>query len=361
MSTPLTSTERRRYARHLSLSEIGEAGQRRLRDSAVLVVGAGGLGSPCLLYLAAAGVGRLGLIDFDEVDLSNLQRQILYGEADLGTPKAQAAAQRLRDLNPQITIEAHNARLSADNALDLLARYDVIVDGSDRFSTRYLVSDTCEILCKPLVYAAIQSFEGQLAVFHHKGGPSLRDLFAEPPPPGLAPRCAEAGVLGVLPGLLGTLQASEAIKVLLDLGEPLSGRLLIVDALGPHFRTLRVARDPGRTPVSDLSAHRPPPWTALDPHQAAARWASGWRPTLLDVRSPPEIEADPLHPQALQIEAGSVTPSLLPGGEILVSCASGVRSTLTLTRLVEAGLAPDLLYEIRGGLRALQSAGVELE
>jgi len=211
----LSTDERARYARHLTLSEVGEAGQARLRDGSVAVVGAGGLGSPCLLYLAAAGVGRIGIIDDDRVDASNLQRQVLHGTAGLGRAKAHSAHERLSDLNPLVTLDVHPERLTPDNALRILEPYDVVVDGTDNFSARYLINDACEILDKPLVYGAIQRFEGQLSVFNHQGGPTYRDLFPEPPPPELAPNCAEAGVLGVLPGVIGTLQATEVIKLLL--------------------------------------------------------------------------------------------------------------------------------------------------
>jgi sulfur-carrier protein adenylyltransferase/sulfurtransferase len=356
MPTPLTPAERARYARHLSLPEIGERGQLALRDSAVLVVGAGGLGSPCLLYLAAAGVGRLGLIDFDRVDESNLQRQVLYGRGAVGAPKADAARARLADLNPEIAIEAHDARLTADNALELLRGYDVIVDGSDRFSTRYLVSDACEILGKPLVYAAIQSFEGQLAVFNHRGGPTLRDLFPEPPPPELAPSCADAGVLGVLPGILGTLQASEALKLLLGIGEPLSGRLLLVDALGPSFRTLRLARDPGREPVADLSAHAAP-WTAFDPVEVRARLLAGWRAAWVDVRTAFEHAEDRIEGTALRREPSEIAPDDLPDGDVILYCGSGVRSAAAARALVAAGAVPTRIFELRGGLRAWRAMG----
>ncbi|TVQ93549.1 MAG: molybdopterin-synthase adenylyltransferase MoeB [Deltaproteobacteria bacterium] len=357
MSEPLSPAERARYARHLSLPEIGEAGQRILRDRAVVVVGAGGLGSPCLLYLAAAGVGRLGLVDFDNVDVSNLQRQVLYGQADVGAPKVSAAERRLGDLNPHITIEPHAVRLSADNALSILGSYDLVIDGSDRFSTRYLVSDACEILGKPLVYAAIQSFEGQLAVFNHEGGPTLRDLFPEPPPPGLAPRCAEVGVLGVLPGLLGTLQASEALKVLLGIGEPLCGRLLLIDALRMTFRSLRLARDPSRAAIHDLSAHAPPPWQVLDPSEAASRLREGWAPALIDVRTQAEAEVDQIAGTALRCEPQDILPSGLPLGEVLIYCASGGRSTRVARALLDQGVAPARLHELRGGLQAWRAAG----
>jgi len=352
MNEPLSERERARYARHLSLPEIGEAGQLRLRRGSVLVIGAGGLGSPCLLYLAAAGVGRIGVIDFDSVEVSNLQRQVLYGTGDLGRPKALAAAERLTGLNPHIGIEPHVDRLTSHNVMDLLSRYDIIIDGSDRFATRYLVNDACELLGKPLVYAAVQGFEGQLSVFHHHRGPTLRDLFPEPPPPELAPRCSEAGVLGVLPGILGTLQASEALKLLLGIGEPLSGRLLIFDALTMTSRTLRFRRDPARPPVLDLSDHEPLCWTSLSPAQARARMTDGWRPSLVDLRSADEAARDQLEGTVLRCEPANLDPADLPAGDVLLYCASGVRSTIAANKLVREGAPAAHIFELRGGLTA---------
>jgi adenylyltransferase/sulfurtransferase len=237
--------ERVRYSRHLIMPEVGAEGQRRLKESRVLCIGAGGLGSPAALYLAAAGVGKIGLVDFDAVDLSNLQRQILHGTKDVGRSKLESARERLHDLNPKIDIELREARFSSENAVDLVAGYDVIVDGSDNFPTRYLSSDVCVWAKKPNVYASIFRFEGQATVFApHLGGPCYRCLFPEPPDPGTIPNCAEAGVLGVLPGIVGSLQALEAIKLILGKGEPLVGRLLHFDALKVKFRELNLRRDP---------------------------------------------------------------------------------------------------------------------
>lgn len=238
--TDLDPAELRRYGRHLTLPEFGAAGQQRLKASRVLMVGAGGLGSPLGLYLAAAGVGTLGLVDFDTVDESNLQRQVLYGQSDIGRPKIEAALERLREINPLIALEAHPTRLGADNAMELVSAYDVVVDGSDNFSTRYLVNDACVLAGKPNVWGAISRFEGQVAIFWGERGPCYRCLFPEPPPPGLVPSCAEGGVLGVLPGIIGSLQANEAIKLLAGLGEPLIGRFVIFDALRLRFRELSI-------------------------------------------------------------------------------------------------------------------------
>ena len=243
-STNLDSGEIRRYGRHLVLPEIGMEGQKRLKAARVLLVGVGGLGSPSAQYLAAAGVGTLGLIDFDRVDESNLQRQVLFGEATVGTAKVEAARERLLDLNPRIRIRPIDERLGAGNVMDLLADYDLVVDGSDNFATRYLVNDACVIAGRPVVWGAVAKFEGQVSVFAAEGGPCYRCLFPEPPPPGLVPSCAEGGVLGVLPGIIGALQASEALKLILGLGEPLVGRLVIFDALGTGFREVAVQPAP---------------------------------------------------------------------------------------------------------------------
>ncbi len=240
----LEPAERRRYSRHLILPEVGPEGQRRLKAARVLVVGAGGLGSPLGLYLAAAGVGTLGLVDFDVVDESNLQRQVLHGASDVGRKKLDAARERLGEVNPHVEVVAHETRLTSDNALEILEPYDVVVDGTDNFPTRYLVNDACVLLGKPNVYGSIFRFEGQVGVFWGAHGPCYRCLFAEPPPPGLVPSCAEGGVLGVLPGMIGALQANEAIKLILGRGEPVVGRLVLFDAWKLSFRELRLAKNP---------------------------------------------------------------------------------------------------------------------
>lgn len=244
MASPLSPAELLRYARHLSLPGVGCEGQARLKAARVLVVGAGGLGSPAALYLAAAGVGTLGLVDFDRVDVTNLQRQILHGTADVGRPKVESGAGRLAGLNPHVQVVPIAERLSAANATEILRSFDIVLDGSDNFPTRYLVNDVCVWLGKPLVYGSIFRFEGQVSVFHAAMGPCYRCLYAEPPPPELVPNCAEGGVLGVLPGVIGSMQALEAIKLVLGQGTPLIGRLIVFDALGVRFRELRLARDP---------------------------------------------------------------------------------------------------------------------
>jgi molybdopterin/thiamine biosynthesis adenylyltransferase/rhodanese-related sulfurtransferase len=238
----LSADERARYARQLILPSFGEEGQRRLAAASVLVVGAGGLGSPVLLYLAAAGVGRIGIVEYDRVDASNLHRQVLYGSSSVGAPKLDASRERLHDVNPLVTIEPFASRLTRDNALTIITPFDLVIDGTDNFATRYLINDACVLLGKPNVYGSVHRFEGQVSVFDSARGPCYRCLYPDPPPPNLVPSCAEGGVLGVLPGVIGTLQATEAIKVLAGIGEPLIGRLLLYDALASRFRTLRVAK-----------------------------------------------------------------------------------------------------------------------
>ncbi len=240
----LDRAEVQRYGRHLVLPELGMEGQRRLKAARVLLVGAGGLGSPAALYLAAAGIGHISLVDFDTVEVTNLQRQVLYGTKDVGRPKALSARDRLADLNPHLSLAVHETHLGAGNALALVRDHDLVVDGTDNFATRYLLNDACVLAGRPYVYASIFRFDGQASVFAAAGGPCYRCLFPSPPPPGEVPSCAEGGVLGVLPGLLGTVQATEAIKIAAGIGEPLVGRLLLVDALAMEFKTVTVRRDP---------------------------------------------------------------------------------------------------------------------
>jgi adenylyltransferase/sulfurtransferase len=249
----LSHDEVKQYSRHLIMPEVGLEGQRRLKAARVLCVGAGGLGSPAALYLTAAGVGTLGLVDFDVVDMSNLQRQIIYSRDDVGRPKLEAAAERLRGLNPEVRVVTHDTALTSANALDILRDYDVIVDGADNFPTRYLVNDACVLLGKPNAYGSIFRFDGQASVFGAPDGPCYRCLYPEPPPPGLVPSCAEGGVLGVLPGIIGTIQATEAIKLIIGAGTTLAGRLLLFDALTMEFRTMKLRRDPA-CPVCSTEA-----------------------------------------------------------------------------------------------------------
>ena len=240
----LSAEERSRYSRHLLLPQVGEQGQARLKASSVLVIGAGGLGSPVLLYLAAAGVGRIGVVDFDDVDVSNLQRQVLYETQDVGRSKLDVARDRIQSINPYVELDLYPLRLTTSNAIEIIDKYDVVADGTDNFATRYLVNDACVLSGTPNVFASIFRFDGQVAIFGAPGGPCYRCIFPEPPPPESVPNCAEGGVLGVLPGMLGTMQATEVIKLLLGIGEPLIGKMLIVDALSMNFRTLKGGKDP---------------------------------------------------------------------------------------------------------------------
>ena len=241
---PLTQDESIRYSRHLILPEVGPEGQRRLKAGRVLLVGAGGLGSPAAMYLAAAGVGTLGIVDFDVVDTTNLQRQVIHGTSDVGRPKLDSARDRIREINPHVAVEGHAVRLTSANAREIVRGYDAVIDGTDNFPTRYLVNDACVLEGKPCIYGSILRWEGQASVFWAGHGPCYRCLFAEPPPPGMVPSCAEAGVLGVLPGIIGCVQALEAVKLLLGAGDLLTGRLLLFDALRMQFREMRLRRDP---------------------------------------------------------------------------------------------------------------------
>ena len=351
----LSRAEMLRYSRHLILPEVALEGQRRIKAARVLLVGAGGLGSPAALYLAAAGVGRLGMVDFDVVDVTNLHRQVLHGTGAVGTPKLDSARERIADLNPHVQVETYEARLTSENALDILRDYDVIVDGTDNFATRYLVNDACVLLGKPNVYGSIYRFDGQASVFCTPDGPCYRCLFPEPPPPGSVPSCAEGGVLGVLPGLVGTIQATEALKLIVGAGEPLVGRLLLVDALGMHFHTVRVDRDPACpacgtheiTELIDYDAYCGAPAVnsgsaiaEVTPRELAERLRNGSGDfDLIDVREPYEWNIARL-PGARLIPLGTIPAamtSLDPTREIVVYCRSGVRSADAARQLQAAG------------------------
>jgi sulfur-carrier protein adenylyltransferase/sulfurtransferase len=350
-----------RYGRHLLLAEVGLEGQQRLKAARVLLVGAGGLGSPAALYLAAAGVGTLGIVDFDRVDLSNLQRQLLHGTGDVGRPKIDSATDRLREVNPHVSVEPYDVRLSSANALDIIARYDLVLDGTDNFATRYLVNDACVLLGKPNVYGSIFRFDGQASVFCTADGPCYRCLYPEPPPPGLVPSCAEGGVLGVLPGLIGTLQATEAIKLILGVGDTLAGRLLLVDALGARFRTVKVRRDPacpacGTRELQSLVDYdafcggAEPSVPEVSPREAAARLNRDARALLLDVREPHE-HAIARVPGARLVPLGMLDdalPSLDPSRPIYVVCKGGTRSARAVRQLLAAGFSD--VWNVQGGI-----------
>ena len=349
----LTPSERIRYARHLILPEVGEAGQEKLKASSALIVGAGGLGSPVGLYLAAAGVGRIGIVDFDDVDGSNLHRQVLYGASDVGHPKLEAARRRLQDLNPEIAIETHAAALTSENALDILIRYDVVIDGTDNFPTRYLVNDACVLLGKPNVYGSIFRFEGQASVFSAQDGPCYRCLYPEPPPPHLVPSCAEGGVLGVLPGVIGTIQATEAIKLLTGIGETLVGRLLLFDALKMTFRTLRLRQQHAAhgaiTRLIDYDMFCNPASVAEVTFDQIGSHA-----VLVDVREPHEWDAGHID-GARHLPLGDLPHRLneLPrDADVIFYCQTGGRSARALDLARESGLMR--AKHLRGGYVAWQ-------
>jgi molybdopterin/thiamine biosynthesis adenylyltransferase/rhodanese-related sulfurtransferase len=363
----LTAEEIARYSRHLILEEVGMEGQRRLKAGSVLCVGAGGLGSPLLLYLAAAGVGRIGIVDFDEVDASNLQRQIIHGTSSIGRPKVNSARERLAEINPHCQIDLHAQRLTSENALEILAPYDVIVDGTDNFPTRYLVNDACVLLGKPNVYGSVYKFEGQASVFNHDGGPNYRDLYPEPPPPGLVPSCAEGGVLGILPGVIGCIQATEAIKILLGRPDTLSGRLLLYDALSMTFRQLKLRKDPTAAPIVSLIDYMQfcgmPSTTdvstadeafeRLDVLAIKTALDEGWSPFVIDVRQPLEADivrldfADALLPHD-QIAAN--LDRIPSDRDILLHCKLGGRSAKAAAVLAQAGFGR--VVNMEGGIVA---------
>ena len=354
----LSPTERQRYRRHLQLAEIGEMGQARLRAARVLVVGAGGLGCPVLQYLAAAGVGTLGLADADRVELTNLPRQILYGTQDVGALKVEAAARALQRLNEGVTCELHPVRVTPANVRELVARYDVVVDGSDNFPTRYLLNDACVSLGRPLVLGAIYKFEGQVSVFNYQGGPTYRCLFPAPPSAAEAPDCNTTGVLNVLPGLVGTVQATETLKVLLHLGDVLSGRLWLLDTLSFQSRLLRFRRDPVRSllnldtanPTDYADASCGPEATAITADDLRAQLTAAVPPLLLDVRSSLEYERRHL-PGAVLLPLPQLPARVAEvprEGTVVVYCQSGMRSAQAVALLRESGFANVLT--LSGGL-----------
>ncbi len=363
----LDREEIHRYSRHLLLPEVGLEGQRQFKAARVLVVGAGGLGSPAALYLAAAGVGTLGLVDFDVVDLTNLQRQILHGTRDVGRSKLESARERIGDLNPHVRVECFETRLTSANALQIAAGFDIVVDGTDNFATRYLVNDTCVLLGRPNVYGSIFRFEGQASVFATADGPCYRCLYPEPPPPGLVPSCAEGGVLGVLPGLIGSIQATETLKLILGRGTSLVGRLLLVDALNVRIRSVNVRRNPGcpacgtreirelidydqfcgAQPTTDGAAGQVP---EIAPRELLARLAAGESVTVLDVREAYERAIASID-GSRHIPLGALEQAmgtLDPGTEIVVYCQSGIRSADAVRRLRAAGFTR--VWNLVGGI-----------
>lgn len=381
-TVPLVPAETARYARHLVLPEVGREGQERLKAARVLLVGAGGLGSPAALYLAAAGIGTLGVADPDVVDATNLQRQILHGTSDLGALKVDSARQRLTDANPHVAVEILPARLTADNALDVVANYDMVVDGSDNFPTRYLVNDACVLSGKPNVYGSVYRWEGQLSVFGLEGGPCYRCLFREPPPPGMIPNCAEAGVFGALPGVIGAAQAMETIKLLVGAGKVLAGRLQVFDALAYRWRELEVRRDPGcpvcgdRPTVTELVDYDAFCGTAVNGVAPSARDEVGCvhadelarvmsgepRPFLLDVREPREWQAMNLRSLGAVLvpkrEVAERLQEIPKDRPVVVYCHSGARS-LDVARILAAE-GYDGVRNLEGGIAAVLEAAPQV-
>ncbi|MBU6230240.1 MAG: molybdopterin-synthase adenylyltransferase MoeB [Cyanobacteria bacterium REEB459] len=368
----LTKEEYERYSRHIILPEVGLEGQKKLKAASVLCVGTGGLGSPLLLYLAAAGIGNLGIVDFDVVDQSNLHRQIIHSQSWVGKPKIASAKQRILEINPHCQVDLYETRLSADNALDIFKSYDVVVDGTDNFPTRYLVNDACVLLDKPNVYGSIFRFEGQATVFNYQDGPNYRDLYPEPPPPGMVPSCAEGGVLGVLPGIIGTIQANETIKVILGTGRTLSGRLLLYNALEMTFRELKLRPNPVRPVIDrlidyDMFCGIPQAsQEAEEERQAIAEMTvvelhqilTGGREDILlvDVRNPNEYEIARIPGSVLiplpDIESGhgvDKVKHLVNGQRLIVHCKMGGRSAKALAILKQHGIEGT---NVKGGILA---------
>ena len=366
----LSKEEILRYSRHLIMPEVGMEGQLKIKQAKVLCIGTGGLGAPLGLYLAAAGVGRLGLVDFDVVDSTNLQRQVLFGTKDVGTPKTEAAANRLRDLNPDIQIDTFETQLTSANAFELFKDYDIIVDGTDNFPTRYLVNDACVIMGKPNVYGSIFRFEGQITVFGAPGGPCYRCLYPEPPPPGLVPSCAEGGVLGVLPGIVGTIQAAEALKLIIGKGEPLIGRLLLFDALAMKFRELKLRKNPdcpvcGAHPTMKelidyaefcgIRGEEAPSTVTNIPEVTArelkSRLDRGDEIYVLDVREQHEYQICNIHGHLIPLgELAQRVHELDSSKEIVAHCKSGKRSAQAVEFLQKAGFKK--IHNLKGGILA---------
>ena len=368
----LSVDEVKRYSRHLIIPDVGMAGQKRLKNAKVLVIGAGGLGSPALLYLAAAGVGALGIVDFDVVDESNLQRQVIHGQSDVGRPKAESAADSIREINPYVNVILHETRLDSDNALEIFAGYDLIVDGTDNFATRYLVNDACVLMHKPYVWGSIYRFDGQASVFWAEHGPCYRCLYPEPPPPGMVPSCAEGGVLGVLCGSIGSIQVTEAIKLLTGVGDSLAGRLMIYDALEMSYRTVRVRKDPecpicGKNPsITELidydafcGAVSEDAQEAVSGSTISATDLKGMLDRddnifLIDVREPNEYEIVSIPGATLipkdQFLTGAALERLPQDKRIVLHCKSGARSAEALAIVKNAGFS-DAVH-VGGGVLA---------
>ncbi|UKO97590.1 molybdopterin-synthase adenylyltransferase MoeB [Nostoc sp. UHCC 0870] len=368
----LTKDDYERYSRHLILPEVGVEGQKRLKAASVLCIGTGGLGSPLLLYLAAAGIGRIGIVDFDVVDTSNLQRQVIHGTSWVGKPKIESAKNRIHEINPYCQVDLYETRLSSENALDIIRPYDIVVDGTDNFPTRYLVNDACVLLDKPNVYGSIFRFEGQATVFNYEGGPNYRDLYPEPPPPGMVPSCAEGGVLGILPGMIGVIQATETVKIILGNSNTLSGRLLLYNALDMKFRELKLRPNPIRPVIEKLidyeqfcgipqakaaEAQQQQDMQEITVTQLKELLDSGAKDfVLLDVRNPHEYDIAKIPGSVLvplpEIENGNGVAKVkeaLNGHRLIAHCKMGGRSAKALAILKEAGIVGT---NVKGGITA---------
>ncbi len=362
-NNPFSNDELERYSRHLLMPEFGKAGQVRLKASGVLVVGAGGLGCPALSYLTAAGVGHIGIVDDDVVERSNLHRQVLYGEGDLGQPKARRAAEKLSKLNPHVRFSIFNTRLTSENALKLIENFDIIIDGTDNFPTRYLINDACMMLDKPYVYGSIYRFEGQISVFNYKysdgtHGPQYRDLFPKPPPPGLAPNCAEGGVLGVLPGIIGSMQASEAIKILSGIGEPLAGRMFIIDTLSFETRIIKLPKSHGQKPPEKLIDYEDfcglgnqisKEVREVTVQELNEMMKKRQKFQLIDVREPHEhdlvnIGGILIPPSKIRVNLDKISTS----EPVILYCKTGIRSARAVVELQKAGFRN--IAHLQGGI-----------
>lgn len=368
----LSKEEILRYSRHLIMPEVGMEGQLKLKQASVLLVGAGGLGAPLGLYLAAAGIGRIGLVDFDVVDYTNLQRQVIHGTKDVGRRKLDSAADSMQDINPYVQIDKYELALTSENALDILKNYDIVIDGTDNFPTRYLVNDACVLLKKPNVYGSIFRFEGQATVFAYEGGPCYRCLYPEPPPPGLVPSCAEGGVLGILPGAIGIIQATEAVKIILGIGEPLVGRLMLYDALNMKFRELKLRRNPEcpvcgdhptvtklidyhqfcGVPQGQMEDAKPVVDNSdIEPAEVKQRLDRGDNFVLVDVREPHEYQICNIGARLIPLgELPKRVGELNSADEIVVHCKSGMRSAKAADFLRQAGFSH--VRNMKGGILA---------
>ena len=372
----LSNDEKARYARHLILPQVGNLGQKKIKSSSVLVVGAGGLGSPVLMYLAAAGIGRIGIIDDDKVDLTNLQRQIIHSTSSIGELKIESAKRRINQINPEIRIEIFDKRLNIENAEKIINKFDIVVDGTDNFATRYTISDCCEILDKPWVFGSIHRFEGQVSVFNLNGSPNYRDLFPKAPPPELAPNCAEAGVLGVLPGIIGSFQANEVLKIILGMDGTLDGELLIIDTITMNIRKLRYSADKEREKISELSeeaiscslgieeeqsldaSDSEENMKEISPLEYVEKVNNGWKPFFLDVRREAEENIVTLPDTNLRINHVEVPMRLdeIPKDrDIVIYCRSGARSAMIANYLKMSANYSNEIYNLSGGIHLWSS------